>query len=333
VTTAIPAFYFDGRTSRRYRVELSVRAGIAIISGELERECPLSALRVSERSRHAARKLSFPDGAYAEIGDNAAFARLLQATGHREPLVARLQQSWRLTTGALLATIAILVVGYLYGLPAASRAVAHALPEEVERTIGGETLAFLDRRLLAPSTLPARRQEAIAARFKSLAPPRDGVPGYRLIFRKSRIGPNAFALPSGHIVLTDDIVALMDDDDAVMGILAHELGHLHERHLLRRMIEGTVIGIGATALFGDVSAVIANIPTLMLDLKYSRDAEREADAYAVAMLKANGIAPAKMALVFTRLDQDGRQSGKAMPYLSSHPASSERIDHILGRER
>ncbi|MFY0104218.1 M48 family metallopeptidase, partial [Acinetobacter baumannii] len=87
----------------------------------------------------------------------------------------------------------------------------------------------------------------------------------------------------------------------LMGVLAHELGHVHRRHLMRRLIQSSAIAATATLLFGDVSAVLANIPTVLLDLKYSRDIEREADDYAIAMFKANGLPRQKLALVFEKL--------------------------------
>lgn len=321
----VPAYYFDGKTSRRLSVVLAVENGLASISGEAERECPIADLRVSERVHNAARKVTFPDGAYLEILDPTAFNHLLAATGHQDSLVVRLQQSWRGAIVAVVATVAVLVLGYLYGLPLASEAIAKALPEKVERAVGSETLAFLDSHLLAPSQLAAERRDAIALRFKSLRPVGPNPPAYEIVFRKSKIGPNAFALPSGQIVLTDEIVKLVDNDDAVMGVLAHELGHLHERHLMRRLIQSSAIGAAAAALFGDVSTIVATVPTLMLDLKYSRDAEREADDYAVAMLKANGIGLSNLTYLFEKL---GEKAGDPAPYLSSHPPSSERVERI-----
>lgn len=320
--TAIPAFYFDGKTSRRHQVELSVEAGVASICGEARRACPIAALRVSERMENAARAVTFPDGAYLEVQDNAAFEALLAATGHREPLAVRLQRNWRGALAAFAAAAAVLIAGYLYGLPAASEAIAKSLPESVDRMVGREALDFLDRRWFAPSELSRERRASLTGRFHALAPPRQGAPRFEIVFRKSRIGPNAFALPSGQIVLADEIVELLgDDDDALMGVLAHELGHLHERHIMRRIIQGSVIAAAATVLFGDLSAAIANIPTVLLDLKYSRDAEREADDYAANMLRANGIDPARLALAFEKLEKDGNSR---LPYLSSHPPSAER---------
>ncbi|WP_420474086.1 M48 family metallopeptidase [Noviherbaspirillum sp. ST9] len=323
----VAAFYFDGKSSRRHSVTLAVRNGLAVISGDVRRECAIGDLRVSERFRNARRKVTFPDGAYLEILDPVAFDALLARTGFQDSFVVRMQQSWRSTLMAFAMTASLLVIGYLYALPAAADLAAKALPESVEHMIGKETLAFLDKRMLTPSALDAARQQALISRFRTLVPPADGMPAYAIVFRKSRIGPNAFALPSGHIVLTDELVNLVNSDDAVIAVLAHELGHLHERHLTRRLIQGSMIGAGATLLFGDVSSVIANIPTVMLDLKYSRDAEREADDYALAMLKKNGIDSAALIRVFEALE---KESDDHSPYLSSHPPASERIARIRG---
>lgn len=321
----VPAYYYDGKTSRRMAVTLTVQDDVAVISGDAQRQCPLSELRVSERFGNASRKVTFPDGAYLEILDTRAFNALLGKTGHEDSFVVRMQQSWRVATLALAATVAVIAAGYLFGLPAFAKMAASALPEQVERTIARETLSFLDKRILEPTKLPPHRQEAIVRRFNDLMPPKEGKPNYEILFRKSRIGPNAFALPSGQIVLTDEIVKLVENDDAVMAILSHELGHLHERHLMRRFIQGSAIGAVATVLLGDVSSVVANIPTVMLDLKYSRDAEREADDYAIAMLRQNGISLSALVHAFEKLEEE---SGNRTPYLSSHPPAAERIERI-----
>lgn len=280
---------------------------------------------MSERLRNAPRKVTFPDGAYLEILDNHAFNTLLDMTGHRDSVVVRVQQSWRGTLGSALLLCAILVLGFRYGVPATANALAKALPEKAAHLIGREALDFLDDRILQPTQLDPQRQKDIAERFKAMMPPHGSRPHYELVFRKSRIGPNAFALPSGEIVLTDELVKLTDNNDALMGILSHELGHLHERHLMRRILQGSITGAVATALFGDISSVVANIPTVMLDLKYSREAEREADDYAAAMLKTNGIPISSFIQVFEKLDQ---KSGTTLPYLSSHPSTSERITRL-----
>lgn len=328
-TPGVEAVYFDGKSSRRYRVTLSVDHGKARLSGDLERECDLAALRVSERFRHAGRKVTYPDGAYLEIAaaGSERFNALLAATQFQESPVVRAQHDWRYAVGALAAVVLVLVFAYFVLLPAASRLIADNLPQSIDRRLGNGALAFLDQRVLQPSALPPARQQAIIARFNALAPPAgtDAVHGYQILFRKSILGPNAFTLPSGEIVMTDSLVNLLGDDDAIMGVLAHELGHVHGRHLMRRLIQGSIIGGGVTLLFGDVSTLAANMSTLLLDMHYSREAEREADDYAIAMFKANGIALSKLADVFEKI---GRRADEPIPYLASHPSSAERIAHI-----
>ncbi len=326
MTTGIPAVYFDGKSSKKHKVSLTIEDGVVRLQGDIERECPFNAVRVSERAKHGPRKMIFADDAYLEVLDKAAFNALLSATDHQESLVVHLQQSWRATLAALVAMVAVLVLGYLYALPLMSEVIANALPVQAERALGRESLTFLDKFFFKPSALPAAQRAAIVQRFRGLASTQPGAPTFNIVFRKSKGGPNAFALPSGDIILTDEIIALVDDDEAVMGILGHELGHLQKRHMTRRIIQSSAIAAAATALFGDVSAVVANLPTLLLDMKYSRDAEREADDYAIALFKANGLKLSSLAQVFEKL---GKLAGSPPPYLSSHPASSERIEHIL----
>ena len=322
---AVAAVYFDGKTSRCHRVTLSADASSAWLTGEASGNWPLAALRVSERVSRGVRRVTFPDGAYLETGDLPALAALLDATGFRDGPIVRMQQSWRGWIFALLLTAALLAGGYRYAIPAAARIIAFSLPASVEQEIGRGTLELLDRQFLSASALSPARRDAIAARFEAIAVHMPDLPAHAIVFRKSRIGPNAFALPSGTIVITDEIIALAGSDNAIMGILGHELGHLRQRHLLRRLIQGSATAAIGAVLFGDVSSIAAGLPTMLLDLAYSREAEREADDEAIALLESNGITVEPFAHLFTLLE--GR-SGTDDSYLSSHPASRERIARI-----
>jgi Zn-dependent protease with chaperone function len=329
-TTARPlaAAYFDGVSSRRHQVTLTVEDGIASIVGDVDRQCPLAELRVSEASRHGARIITFPDGAFLEVEDKAAFSRLLASTGHHGTLVARMQQSWRATLLAAAGMALALLLLWRFALPVLADVVAAAVPASVEQALGRRVLQELDQRYFAASALSQSEQQRIAAQFAQLATALDGAPPYRLLFRKSRIGPNALALPSGQIVLTDELVRLLDDDsEALMGVLAHELGHLQRRHLMRRVVHATATGAATMALFGDASAMLATVPAVLLDLKYSRDAEFEADDFAARLMKVAGLDPARLALALERLAGDGEH---ASAYLSSHPATAERVARLRG---
>ena len=322
---SVAAEYFDGRISRGFQVTLEVCDDLAVLHGAIERQCPLRELRVSERLARQPRKVTFPDGAFLVVHDNDAFVALLASTGHRDSAVVRMQQSWAGTAAAAVACIALLVGGYVYGLPLAAKAVAWALPESANVVIGREALAFMDKRFMMPSKLPLAQQQALARRFANLLPPRAGTPPWTLVYRRSKIGPNAFALPAGEIVITDELITLMPDDDAIMAVLSHELGHLHERHMMRRLVQSAAVGGVTASLFGDVSSMLVTLPTVLLDLRYSRDAEREADDYAIAMMKANGISLSHMIAGFEKM---GKLHAESSAYFSSHPLTSERIARI-----
>jgi Zn-dependent protease with chaperone function len=142
--------------------------------------------------------------------------------------------------------------------------------------------------------------------------------------------------------VTDELVKLAPDDEAVLAVLAHELGHLNRRHSLRMLIQGSIVAGLVAWYLGDVSSVAAGLPTLLLQSRYSRAHEREADRFAATMLKANGIPPRRLADMLSRLEAahrdragkaaDGAQEDQQRPafadYYSSHPATKERIDAL-----
>ena len=98
---------------------------------------------------------------------------------------------------------------------------------------------------------------------------------------------------------------------------------------MRRLFSSAAVGAAAAVLFGDVSTVVGALPALLIDLDYSRAMEREADLYAVELLRASGIATGSLATLFERMQQvrDKRGSGSDWPaYLSTHPPTPERIE-------
>ncbi|MEP6608265.1 MAG: M48 family metallopeptidase [Burkholderiaceae bacterium] len=282
---------------------------------------------MSEPLANAPRIVTFEDGSYCEIDDNRAFAPLLASSGHRDSFVVAWQGRWR---GALLAVAGLAVLlfaGYRWALPAAAELTAAYVPLAWEERLGREATAFLEKRIFSVSRLPSERQEALAERLDAIAPP-DGR-DYEIRFRTSKIGPNALALPGGAIYVTDELVELAPDDDAIIGVLAHELGHIQHRHLMRRLFSNAAVGAAAAVLIGDVSTVVAALPAILIELDYSRAMEREADLYAVDLLRANSISSGSMATLFERMLKvhEKHMSNSDWPdYLSTHPPTQERIE-------
>ncbi|CAN5507766.1 hypothetical protein BH11PSE9_BH11PSE9_14270 [soil metagenome] len=269
---------------------------------------PLRDVLWPERTRHGPRTAHLRDGGSVQALDAAAWDAWTRAAGLGESVVVKAQQNWRATAMAVVLLLLIAAAGYQWGVPWMARAALAALPASVDRTIGDLALRSFDGQLLAPSSLPAARQAAITAAFDSAVErthPAGDRPTYQLRFfasPKHSLGPNAFALPGGTIVVTDELVHLLAGrDDVLLGVLGHELGHVQQRHGMRLLLQTAVIGTAASLAWGDFSWLLAAAPAVLGQNAYSRDFERQADGEAITLLRANGISPAVMIELFERL--------------------------------
>ena len=134
---------------------------------------------------------------------------------------------------------------------------------------------------------------------------------------------NAAALPGNHIVIFRELIAESDTPDEVAGVLAHEIAHVRRRHVTQGMIRELGVGLVITALGGTTGGNA----DMLLGSRYSRAAESEADADAIAALRAANISPLPTARFFTRMGAAERKLGRfgaAFSYLSTHPLSDRR---------
>ncbi len=144
--------------------------------------------------------------------------------------------------------------------------------------------------------------------------------------------PNAFAIPGGYIVLHRGLVDLMQNENELLGVLAHEAGHVRRRHGLRRIARTAFFGFAVAAIAGDASglaAIVLDNSSLLVNLAYDRREETAADAFAMRVLQNEGRDTSAMADLFERLASDS-----ALPaFLSTHPASEDRIARLRAGPR
>lgn len=333
----VAAAYFDGRSTRVRPVHLSVDGPqLRIVGEDFERSIPVGDIRIDEQLGRAPRRLRFPDDAYCEIRDFDGLAVLLEALGHRDGWVDRLQRRRLAVTVAVVASIAVLGAGYLWGLPRVAAAVAERLPPAVGTTVGVQVLRVLDDGVLQPSALPEARRAVLTRRFAGLRASAPDVREARIVFRRSPVlHANAFALPDGTIVLLDDLVQSMDDDRLVLAVLAHELGHVAHRHTLRLILESSAIGAFLAFYLGDASQLLAAAPAAALQARYSRALETEADDYGAALLVRSGLSPALLADALERLVQVThlQAHSAAEGYIASHPPTETRMARLRAMAR
>ncbi len=335
----LPSTWFDGRSPRAQACDLCIEGEELVLTLESGvRRYPLREVRWAERRSHGQRQSELPDGSLIQHADAGEWDAWRQASGQREGAVVGWMQSWRATLVAMVASVVFLGAAWIWGVPWLSQALAQQVPHSLEVRLGEQGMQQLDRLFLQPSALPAQQQEALRTRFRSAverAFPEGSSPAWQLAFHRSQaLGANAFALPGGFIVITDDLVNLLaDQPDAITGVLAHELGHVHHRHGLDLMVRASLVSALVGVVLGDASGFLASVPATLATQAYSRDAERAADAFAAQLLERSGVSPSVMVAFFERIRQqeetdqdDGGHGDTSLPIaIASHPGHDERI--------
>jgi Zn-dependent protease with chaperone function len=312
-------------------------AQLTIRLPERELHVPLARGSLGERVGDTHRHLEFPDGSSVEVLDNAQFDAALERaelTTAEAPL-RRLEGRWRYALLALLATL-LATLGFVrYGAPALAARAVRLIPPGVDALIGADSLRVLDKSAFKPSALPPERQAQLRQLFREVAA--GAAPNsarYRLELRAGgHLGANAFALPSGIVVLTDELAQLAKSDDELSGVFAHEVGHLVNRHAMRMLVQSSAAALLLMGVFGDLSgatSLAAATPTVVVNAAYSRDFEREADAFAFGWMRRRQIDPGSLADLLDRLAQaQGETEGG---FLASHPDLRERVQAFRSRD-
>lgn len=330
---SVCADWFDGHDGRARPVEVSLQ------DGELhfgDHRVPLGQVHWPERMRHGQRLMVLGGAGVLRFADAAAFDAWATAVGRQPSLAERWQLSWRLALMSLALLTALLVAGWCWGLPWVGDRLVARVPVSAEQPIGDQAMALIDRQWLRPSALAEAEQQVWRQRFERLlAQARangmaDLPTSWQLHFRRTTaaLGPNAFALPGGQMCVTDELLELLKDEpDAVLTILAHELGHVQHRHGLRMGLRAGVTAAVAAVWLGDYSSLLNGLPVVLATSAYSRDYEREADAFARGLARRGGVDPARIAVFFQRVREKYGHSAESPLAIafSSHPGDGERI--------
>ncbi len=341
--------YYDGADSRLHPAALTVRqSDVRIVDAEDPEKilvsAPRSDITISPRLGNLPRIINFAGGGKFETTDNQAIDNLQHQLGEsRHNWLHRLESRYILVIAMLIAMVITTWGTVKYGVPATANWIAHQLPASLYQQAGQHTVNYLDRIIFKPSTLPAERQGELREVFLKQLDDSERRQSISVLFRDGGvIGANAFALPSGIVVFTDQMVKLSCDDRELIAIFGHEVGHVQQRHLMRSAIQGSIVGLAVAMMVGDASAlgeIIVALPALLLEMSYSRNFEREADDYALQFLQQRNIDSGFFSSIMARLtaqtaidpttdngDQQAEDSHRYEDYLSTHPATAERLE-------
>jgi len=326
----VEAVLYDGKSSKEHEVVIDFTFGRRVKIASHGIDVALDDIEIDSRLGDTPRVLEFPNGVRCKSKENDKIDQILLDFNIKKSKTHKIESSWGLSLGAVLITIIFVVFMLTSGANYTANFIASILPQNTLDKVSKMTLDKLEDGYLYPTTLSEANRTILQKHFDKLT---KGEKRYVLHFRSSnRIGPNAFALPSGDIVLTDQLVALSKDKEFrdILGVLAHEKGHVVNKHSLRMAIKTALSGVIIGYMTGDISILATGIPTVLINSSYSREFEKEADAHAVKELKKMNISTIYIANLFESLAQEHGmdENSTTLQLLSSHPLTKERIEYF-----
>jgi predicted Zn-dependent protease len=143
---------------------------------------------------------------------------------------------------------------------------------------------------------------------------------------------NAFATPGGYLYVYRGLLETAGSEAELAGVMAHETGHVVARHAARSLVAAYGLDAVAALASGDNPGLLAQLTTGIatkgLLLQHSRDDETEADEYGARYAAGAGYDPHALATLFGRLQKQEGSTPRLLVYLSDHPATQDRIDHL-----
>ncbi|MDH3348851.1 MAG: M48 family metallopeptidase [Desulfobulbaceae bacterium] len=249
--------------------------------------------------------------------------------------------NWGVTLGALCLLFFVIISPFFF-MDTLARVIAAQLPVSIEAQIGEKGFAqySFKQKIMESDEGKAALESFTSALAAHIPTDRYSYQFYVV----SDPNINAFALPGGYVVINSGLIQAADSAEEVLGVLAHEITHVSEQHGIRHLISSAGIFLAIQTALGDMSgmvAVLADAAPMLINQQYSRDFENEADEKGYRLLKAANIDPHGMIIFFEKLIEEekkilaklGNEQAiklitNTLLFLSTHPATGERIEHL-----
>ena len=335
VPTRLVGRYFpDGKSASDQAFLEDRGTGLGVIDARTGHEKIVEFSHLSDRLGTLPRKIYMRDGSVFECADNDAVDLAFGQKKHAFSILAKAENSWKIAFISVFAVFLAIFAIYRWGLPAAAYVAAKATPSNLVDYMDASTLASVDRVLFVPSQLDEKKKTQVRRLFEEVSAAANLKPEeVYLQFRGGgRIGANAFALPGGTVILTDELIEIATNDDQIAGVVAHEIGHYTETHSLRQLYRALGVAFMITVVAGDVGVVLDQVVSqlaLLDTLRYSRDYEREADAVSVElMLKMNRDPVAFIDLLDLIVRNHRKSDDDKTSILDTHPSNDNRREEV-----
>lgn len=335
MTNAIPKklvgrYYFAGSSASAEAFLHDESGQLVVTLADGSETYEVTFLRLSDRIGTIPRKIFFEDNSIFETPDNDGVDLAFAKTKHYASWLTRVEGSFKFLAIAVVVTFACLFALYRWGVPAIASVAADYTPTPVVTAIDAGTRDTVDRLLFDESKLSQERKDELTALFNELAAiSGQDDPPLRLLFRDGGgLGANAIALPGGTIILTDQLEELIESDDEIAGVFAHEIGHVHERHSLKQIYRILGLTFMISLVGGDSGQIVEEVlgqAVLIETFSYTRSFETSADAYSVKVMKQAGRDPLAFVDLLDRVYKKyGLDPNADTTWLDTHPGNKDR---------
>lgn len=144
---------------------------------------------------------------------------------------------------------------------------------------------------------------------------------------------NAFALPNDHIIINKGLISDTQDEAELAGVMAHELAHLKEKHVMKKLVKEFGLSVLISITTGGGGGEVAEIARMLSSTAYDRKLEKEADMRSVDYMVNSKLPPDHLADFLYRLGQDSPDDLRYLTWISTHPDSRERGEYIVQYSR
>lgn len=139
---------------------------------------------------------------------------------------------------------------------------------------------------------------------------------------------NAFTIPGGNIYVFSELMRVAETPEEVAAVLAHEIGHAENRHVVTKLMQELSITAIVSILSGGDPSMLTEVLKDIIGNSFSRSQEEEADKFALELLEKAGISPKSLARFFERLNEKDLDYDENLEILMTHPHNDKRIEQV-----
>lgn len=322
------ALWFDGKNARATEVRISIldgelRVGGRLVEWKTEELQPdgFFRIRLGGVDEGVLEGRSLPVASWLRRAKHSGHAVASSETDQKAEKHRSRKKVILVWAGVVVALCSVL---YVLALPRLAVFVIGKLPRSWDIELGESALREIPIDTAAPAG-PVKNSLASCQAFLNRIPVEKGI-AFRLRWINDTSTINAFALPSGDILLYQGLVLKMEKPEELEGVLAHEAGHVVFRHGMLGIVRASLLGVATSLALGHaggIAAILADEGQNLLQLKFSRNQEAEADRFSLHVL-ASQKQPCRGLENFFR-----RGVGMKLPgwtrFISTHPSDNERV--------